>query len=154
MPENDAKKGSGWRKRTVGTVNQIGQAFHLEPHGDKSKLPKALQQVSFNEIPEMLERNKRKKMTEEELAEEELIDQAIAEQVEEEIEMQRQKNLLQKLTDVMDKQQKRKRLKNALQEAKEEQNANESESGDGYGERNETLEKAQKRIDDENSVFG
>lgn len=152
MPKSD-KKDQGWRKRVTGTANQVGQAFHLEPHGDKSKLPRALQQVSFNEIPEMIERNKRKKMTEEELAEEELIDQAIAEQVEEEIEMQRQKNLLQKLTDALDKQQKRKRLKNVLDEAREEQNANESESGDGYGEYQENLEKIQKH-NDENEIFG
>ena len=147
------KKDTDWRKRTVGSVNQIGQAFHLEPHGDRSNLPKALQQVSFSEIPEALAKRRRKNMTPEEIAEEEMIDQAVQEAIAEREQAEYQKNLLQKLGDALDKRDKKNRLKKALEEAKAEQGEYESESGDGYGEYQETLEQ-KKSLRDENEVMG
>ena len=65
----------GWRRRKQGSPNQIGKAFPVEePHGNKNELPKALRQVSFSEITDSIEARRRKKMTEEELADEEMID--------------------------------------------------------------------------------
>jgi len=149
-----SKKDSGWRKRTQGTVNQIGQAFHLEPHGDRSNLPKSLQQVSFSEIPEALEKRRRKNMTPEEIAEEEMIDQAVQEAIAEREQAEYQKNLLQKLGDALDKRDKKNRLKKVLEEAKTEQEEYETEIDEGYGEGWKKQVEKGKRLQDENEVFG
>jgi hypothetical protein len=148
------KKDTGWRKRTQGTVNQIGQAFHLEPHGDRSKLPKSLQQVSFSEISDAIEKRRKKGKTPEELAEDEMIDQAVQEAIAEREQAEYQKNLLQKLGDALDKRDKKNRLKKALEEAKAEQETYESESGDGYGEYQEDLEKKLSKVQTDNELMG
>ena len=148
------KEKGQWRKRTQGTVNQIGQAFHIEPHGDRSKLPKSLQQVSFGEISDMLAKRRRKDMTPEEIAEEEMIDQAVQEAIVEREQAEYQKNLLQKLGDALDKRDKKNRLKKALDEAKAEQETYESESGDGYGEYQEDLEKKLSKVQTDNDLMG
>jgi hypothetical protein len=148
------KEKGQWRKRTQGTVNQIGQAFHLEPHGDRSKLPKSLQQVSFSEISDALAKRRRKDMTPEEIAEEEMIDQAIQEAIAEREQAEYQKNLLQKLGDAIDKRDKKNRLKKALEEAKVEQEEYETEIDEGYGEGWKKQVEKGKRLQDENEVFG
>jgi hypothetical protein len=133
----------------------VGSHFKLEPHGDRSNLPKSLQQVSFGEISDALAKRRRKDMTPEEIAEEEMIDQAVQEAIAEREQAEYQKNLLQKLGDALDKLDKKNRLKKALEEAKAEQETYESESGDGYSEYQENL---QKKIDESNAnsneVFG
>jgi uncharacterized protein YaiL (DUF2058 family) len=147
------KKDSGWRRRVHGTSQQIGMAFHIEPRGDKSKLPKALQTVSLNEIPQMMEERRRKNMTDEEKDESDLIDVAIQEEIAEQMEAERKKNLLQRLDEALKKSEKKARLKRALEEAKAEQAESESPSGDGYGEQQELLEE-KRRLIDQNETFG
>lgn len=147
-------KDSGWRKRTSGTVNQIGQAFHLEPHGDRSKLPKSLQQVSFSEISDAIEKRRKKGKTPEELAEDEMIDQAVLEAIEERRQSEENKNLLQKLGDMLEKRNQKERLKAALEEAKQEQKENESAGDpDGYEGMSDRIEEGKRRYD-ENEVMG
>jgi hypothetical protein len=153
-----SKKDSGWRKRTQGTVNQIGQAFHLEPHGDRSKLPKSLQQVSFSEISDALEKRRKKGKTPQELAEDEMIDEAVREAIEERRQSEETKNLLQKLGDMLEKRDQKERLKAALEEAKQEQKENESAGDpDGYEGHADRIEEGKRRYDEanrENEVMG
>jgi molecular chaperone DnaK (HSP70) len=148
------KKDTGWRTRVSGSINQVGSHFKLEPHGDRSNLPKSLQQVSFGEISGMLAKRRRKGMTPEEIAEEEMIDQAVEEAIVEREQAEYQKNLLQKLGDAIDKLDKKNRLKKALDEAKAEQETYESESGDGYGEYQEDLEKKLSKVQTDNDLMG
>jgi hypothetical protein len=143
-----------WLRRKKGTPNQIGKPFPIEPHGDRSNLPRALQQVSFSEIPEALEKRRRKNMTPEEIAEEEMIDQAVQEAIAEREQAEYQKNLLQKLGDAIDKRNKKNRLKKALEEAKAEQEEYETEIDEGYGEGWKKQVEKGKRLQDENEVFG
>jgi len=143
-----------WLRRKKGTPAQVGKPFPVEPHGDKRNLPKALQQVSLSDITDYWEKRKRERTTEDELAEESLIEQAIQDEVDEKAKAEQQKNLLQKLGDALDKAQKRDRLKKALAEAKAEDEANESESGDGYGEYQENLKKKIESRESSNEVFG
>lgn len=140
-------KDSGWRTRVRGTVNQIGQKIPPEPHGDKRNLPKSLQVVSLGDIPDYWEKRRRAKMTEEEQEEEAIIDDAIKAEIEEQLAMQKQKNLLVRLGEALDKMQKRDQLKKALEEAKAEQEEH-AEEGDGYEDARQRL---QKKIDARNA---
>lgn len=128
----------GWRKRKQGTPNQIGQAFPIEPHGDKSKLPKSLQQVSFSEVRDFYDKRKRKGMTPEEIAEEEMVEEAVNEAVAEVEAEKRNRKLLEKLSEKIEQMQRKEELKKAMQQAKEEQLRNAAADGD---------EKAQEQID-------
>ena len=147
------KKDTGWRKRNNPNAPNYGQAFHLEPHGHRSDLPVALRQVSINEISDALKRHDDKKKSEEELEADELIDAAVREEIEKEMELDRQKNVMKKLSDYIDDQDKKLRMKKALEEAKADVDEQESDSADGYEEFQENVEKGKKLID-ENDVFG
>lgn len=144
-------KSEEWRKRNNPNAPNYGQAFQVEPHGNKADLPRGLRQVSFSEIPEFFGKQRRKRMTPEEIAEDELIENAIDEQIEEEKEMEKKKNLLQQLGDALDRQQKKNRLKKSLAEAKAEQETHEGE--DGYENYEQRLAEIQHK-NDENAVFG
>lgn len=50
--------GTEWRRRTVGSRRQVGQAFMLEPHGDKRNLPKGGLVVVTPPIPRKLNMGK------------------------------------------------------------------------------------------------
>ncbi len=141
------------RKTTPATPAQRDQAFVVEPHGRKQDLPKSLQNVSIDEIPKYVTEKRRRKMTEEEREEEDEIDRVIEDTIRGDEEVEKKKGLLTRLNEAIDKAQKRARLKKALDEAKAEEKAHESESGDGYAEYQEELEKARKRQED-NEVFG
>lgn len=143
-----------WRTRVSGSMNQIGNKFTIEPHGDKSKLPKALQQVSFSEITDTLEKNRKKRMTLEELEEDELIAAVVQETIEEEQAEIRNRNLLQKLGNAIDERDKKLKIRKALEEAKAQEKLNDSSSGDGYGEVEESLEEKRRQRLAENDVFG
>lgn len=135
------------KKTTPASPAQRNQAFPLIPHGDKRNLPKSLQVVSLSDIPDYWEKRRRAKMTEEEQEEEAIIDDAIKEEIEEQLAMQRNKNLLTRLGEALDKMQKRDQLKKALEEAKAENEAH-AEEGDGYEDARERL---QKKIDARNA---
>ena len=148
------KQDSGWRRRVHGTSSQIGNAFRLEPHGDRSKLPRSLQTVSFSEISDAIEKRRKKNMTPEEIAENEMIDDAVREAIEERRQSEETKNLLQKLGDMLEKRDQKEKLKKALDEAKQEQKENESAGDpDGYEGLSDRIEEGKRRYD-ENEVFG
>jgi hypothetical protein len=152
------KKDTGWRKRNNPNAPNYGQAFHLEPHGHRSDLPVALRQVSFSDIADALKRREDKNKTEEEREADELIDAAIREELEKEMEVERKKDILLKINEYADKQDEKRRMKKVLQETKAEQKGNESEEdADGYEGYASRVEDGKRRIDEpnqDNEVFG
>jgi hypothetical protein len=143
-----------WVTRVSGTVNQVGQHVRLEPHGDKTQLPRALQQIRpVGEIEEMIAKQRHKNMTPEELEEERLIELAVKEVEQEEDDEKRRKNLVDKLNAMLEKREKKQKMKDALEEAKEEVKLN--EGTDGYEDRAERLAEIQEANDRRaNYVFG
>ena len=61
---------------------------------------------------------------------------------------------MQRLSDRLEEEQKKRRMKDALIAAKDEQEMNETEAGDGYDKYQENLEKIRKARERENDVFG
>ncbi len=141
----------GWLSR-----HADGQHFPVLPMGDKSKLPKALQRVSFSEIPEYIEERQNKDKTAEELAEEALIDQAIQEEIEEKEMAERNKNILVRIQETIDKANKKARLKQALDEARAEQADLDGEPNWGKVPDEAEMKKAKraKKLIDENDLMG
>lgn len=151
MSGKHKKQPEEWRKRNNPNAPNYGQAFQVEPHGNKQDLPKALRQVSFSEIPEFIEKRRRKGMTPEQVAEDELIENAIDEQIAEEKELEKKKNLLVQLGEALDREQKKRKLKKSLEDAKAEAGLHEGE--DGYDDYQTRLEEL-KQKNDANEVFG
>lgn len=149
-----ASQDSGWRRRVSGSPNQVGQAFQLEPHGDKSSLPKGVQQVSWREIPDYIEKRRNKHKTPEELEEDEIIQEAIEEAIQEEEDEKKAKRILNKLDARIehfeDVEEKKAMLKSATESVRDEMD---SGKDDGYEEFPERFEKIKKR-NDANEVFG
>jgi len=141
--------------------------FPIEPHGDKSSLPKGVQQVSFWEIPEYVAKQREKNKTEEELAEEAMeeamVEDAIEAEEKEKSMAKRVADGLTRLDDAIKKQQARAEYQQAIEEKKaerlaEEELAPEPDIASGYGHtwKDRLFQKRakKKRLIDENEVFG
>lgn len=134
--------------------------FVVEPHGDRSNLPRALQKVSLSEVPEYIEKQRHKKQTPEEAVEEAMIEEIIEEEQNEKNALDRLKDGFNKLDKAIKKEQMRQDYKGALETVKAEHMEDDVESlEEGYGEAwQENLDKKRKekrKFDiTQNEVFG